>query len=370
MTVIKDNSELINFCNEIKHSNIIAIDTEFTREKTYYPKLCLLQITDGKNIAAIDALSIDDLSPLFEIIHDDNIIKIIHSAKQDLEIILNLTGKIPQNIFDTQIVASVCGFGESIAYADLAFTLLGVSIDKSQRYTNWESRPLSIKQIDYALKDVEYLIHIHQLLKTKLTELKREEWLEEEYLKLLVADNYYPNMENLWTKIKFRSKSKKFTYLVKELAKWREQKAQAVNITRNSVLSDKNILDITSNAYEATTTEELNLAYKYSPEIKLVIEKFIAENIYDVTIPKAEYDLNEEQQSLFLILKLALKLIAIQHRVPEKIIADTKMIEQFICKYDSAILQGWRYQIFGQIAEKITVGELAIRFNQGKIEIS
>jgi ribonuclease D len=370
MTIIKDNSELINFCNEIKHKNIIAIDTEFTREKTYYPKLCLLQITDGEIIAAIDTLSVSDLSPLFAIILDDNITKIIHSAKQDLEIILNLTGKIPQNIFDTQLVASVCGFGESVAYSDLVQSLIGASVDKSQRYTNWENRPLSQKQIDYALTDVEYLIPIYNLLKEKLTSLNRAQWLEEGYQKLLSVNNYYPNLENLWTKIKFRTKSKKFTYLVKELAKWRELKAQNLNLTRNFILSDKSILDITSTSYEISNPDDLNLPYKYSSEIKTVIENFIAENNYEVTFPKPEFELNDEQQSLFLMLKLVLKLIAVEQKVPEKIIADSKMIEQFICLHDSAILQGWRYQIFGQIAQKVTNGELSIRYNQGKIEIN
>ena len=187
MHYVKDTNHLAELCSKINKSKFLAIDTEFIREKTYWPKLCLIQVFNGEDKIIIDPLVKGlDLKPFFKILSNNEIVKIFHSGRQDIEIFYNLTKKIPKNIYDTQIAAMVCGFGDSIGYENLVSQLLGKKIDKTSRLTNWSNRPLSKKQINYAISDVTHLFEIYPLIKDKIINNKRESWVKEE-IKILIS---------------------------------------------------------------------------------------------------------------------------------------------------------------------------------------
>ena len=187
MHYVKDTKELTEICSKLQKSKILSIDTEFIREKTYWPKLCLIQVYNGFEKIIIDPLSSDiDLKPFFKILNNKEILKIFHSGRQDIEIFYNLTKKIPKNVYDTQIAAMVCGFGESVGYESLVSQILGRKIDKSSRLTNWSNRPLSSKQIDYAITDVTHLYDIYPIIKERVISNKSESWLREE-IKILIS---------------------------------------------------------------------------------------------------------------------------------------------------------------------------------------
>ena len=191
MHYVKDTKELTEICSKLQKSKILSIDTEFIREKTYWPKLCLIQVYNGFEKIIIDPLSSDiDLKPFFKILNNKEILKIFHSGRQDIEIFYNLTKKIPKNVYDTQIAAMVCGFGESVGYESLVSQILGRKIDKSSRLTNWSNRPLSSKQIDYAITDVTHLYDIYPIIKERVISNKRESWLREE-IKILISKKTY-----------------------------------------------------------------------------------------------------------------------------------------------------------------------------------
>ena len=191
MHYVKDTNHLVELCSKLNKSKFLAIDTEFIREKTYWPKLCLIQVFNGEDKIIIDPLEKKlDLKPFFKILSNNEIVKIFHSGRQDIEIFYNLTKKIPKNIYDTQIAAMVCGFGDSIGYENLVSQLLGKKIDKTSRLTNWSNRPLSKKQINYAISDVTHLYEVYPLIRDKIINNKRESWLKEE-IKILISKKTY-----------------------------------------------------------------------------------------------------------------------------------------------------------------------------------
>lgn len=375
MSVISCNTKLLEFCNLIKDSHHISIDTEFSRDKTYYPKLCLLQISDGINKAAIDPMQNIDLSPLWQIILDDNITKIFHSAKQDIEIIYNITGRVPQNIFDTQIVASVCGYKDSISYENLVNEIFKINLDKSQRYTDWSKRPLSKKQIKYALNDVEFLPELYEILKAELDNRKRSDWISEEMKNLTNKASYEIDIDNIWHKIKFQSKSKKFIYSVIEFAKWREIKAQYLNLPREKFLSDIVILELSS-----ILPDEIEKFSNYPRLGKIPTEYFqeiieISNNInnqqqYKVPSQNAAHDYRPVNQSKLLMLKFFLQLKASQLQIPERLIASTEDLKAF-CRGNKNIpaTRGWRNDVFGKDLELLMQGKIAISLENDEIKI-
>ena len=236
MSIISDNTSLIQFCHRLSKSAYITVDTEFIREKTYWPKLCLVQLANESEAKAIDVLAEGiNLDPLLELMTNSNVLKVFHAARQDLEIFFNLTKKVPYPFFDTQIAAMVCGFGDSVSYEALVRGILDTDMDKSSQFTDWSVRPLTSKQINYAIGDVTHLLPIYKWLTTKINANNRYEWLEEEIAKLSDKKLYLAVPEEAWRRIKTRKTTPRFLALLRELAAWRELEAQKRDLPRSRI---------------------------------------------------------------------------------------------------------------------------------------
>jgi ribonuclease D len=245
MTLISTTADLAAFCDRQSGADFVALDTEFMRDTTYWPKLCLVQVGGPEEAVAIDTLAKGiDLAPFYRMLADESLLKVLHSARQDLEIFFHETGKLPKPIFDSQVAAMVCGFGESVAYQTLARELAGAKIDKTSRFADWSHRPLTQRQIDYALADVIHLRPIYRKLKRKLRHNGREAWLGQEMDILTDPATYRLTPEHAWRRLKPRSHDRRFLAVVRSVAAWREEEAQRRDVPRNRVLRDEQLMDI------------------------------------------------------------------------------------------------------------------------------
>jgi ribonuclease D len=382
MTIITGNDQLQQLCHSLTSQSFITIDTEFLRDKTYYPRLCLIQIADDKDAYAIDCLAEHiDLSPLFAILNNEKILKVFHACRQDLEILYSFNKQMPKPIFDSQVAASVCGFGDSIGLENLAAKLLSVSIDKSSRFTDWSRRPLTAKQLDYALNDVIHLRDIYIKLNELLKENGRIGWLKEEMDELTNAKNYIIDHENIWQRLKIKSRSPKFLYMVKKLATWRELKAQQLNIPRSHMLKDDSLLEIAASAPK--TLDELKkirqintriTASELAGEILEVIERAKDKNpIGLVEIPP--YKKPVQEGSVIHMLKLLLKVKCEESKVAERMVASSKDIAEIAYLNDEVELlkipamHGWRYEVFGKYAADVKQGKMALKLENDQIKL-
>jgi ribonuclease D len=263
--LITNTDALAAFCKRLEGSAFITVDTEFMREKTFWPQLCLVQVGGADEARAIDPLADGiDLSPLFDLMRDTRTLKVFHAARQDLEIFYNLMGDFPIPLFDTQVAAMVCGFGDSVGYETLATKLAKARIDKSMRFTDWARRPLTDKQIRYALSDVTHLRVVYEKLARRLEKSNRADWLNEEMALLTSARNYRVDPAEAWQRLKTRTKTPRFLGVVKELAAWREIEAQTRDIPRQRVLRDETLLEIAAHA--PTTVDSLERRQPRRPE--------------------------------------------------------------------------------------------------------
>ena len=378
MHYVKDTKELIKICSKLQKSKILSIDTEFIREKTYWPKLCLIQIYNGSEKIIIDPLSNDiDLRPFFKILSNKEILKIFHSGRQDIEIFYNLTKKIPKNVYDTQIAAMVCGFGESVGYESLVSQILGRKIDKSSRLTNWSNRPLSSKQIDYAISDVTHLYDIYPIIKERIISNKRESWLKEEIKILTSKKTYDSNPNEAWRRLKYKNLNKKAIGVLVELAKWREVKAQDKNLPRGNILRDDAIYELCSaqpkNKNEMINLRTLNrkgpLRKEFTDEIIRIIK--IGKSIKRDDLPKIKptKKLPMGISSRVSILKILLDNVSEEFGVAQKLIANKNDLQELILSDNANIktLKGWRYKIFGKKAIDFKNGKISIRMKNDKI---
>ena len=247
MTLISRTDELKEACEKLGRAPFIAVDTEFMREQTFWPKLCLVQIAaDGMEVL-IDSQAPDlDLTPLFDLMVNEKVVKVFHSARQDIEIVHHLAGVIPHPIFDTQVAAMVCGFGEAVSYSMLVKRLLNRNLDKTSRFTDWSRRPLSERQLTYALGDVIYLRDLYPKLKAQLDQSERASWLNEEMAVLTDPATYELHPEQAWKRLKMRIKTPKALAVLMELAAWREREAQTQDVPRARILKDEALYDIAS----------------------------------------------------------------------------------------------------------------------------
>ena len=249
MTLIADSDALAAFCRRQSAASFVTIDTEFMRDRTYWPILCLVQIAGPEESAALDPLApAIDLTPLFALLAERRVLKVFHAARQDIEIFFNLTGAVPDPIFDTQVAAMVCGFGEAASYETLAGKLAGATIDKSSRFTDWSHRPLTERQLRYAMADVVPLRAVYEKLAARLDKTGRASWLEEEMATLTDPETYRLDPKLAWRRLKVRSSNRRMLALVEALAAWRETTAQQRDIPRSRVLRDESILEIAAHA--------------------------------------------------------------------------------------------------------------------------
>lgn len=380
MELIKTNEDLITVCKLISKAKYIAIDTEFIREKTYWSKLCLIQVCTNNLEIIIDPLENKiDLTPFIKILNKKSILKVFHSGRQDIEIFHNISGKIPQPIFDTQIAAMVCGFGESVGYDKLVDKILNKKIDKSSRFSNWAKRPLTKKQLNYAIRDVTYLFEIYPILNKEIKIKKREGWLDDELGVLLSKETYNTNPEIAYKRLKIRSFDIKTRAITYQLALWREKKAQALDIPRGRVLRDEIIYELAS--IKPKTTNEINNMRSFSNGFRLKedIKQEILDNILigltlkDKNLPKTpkRKSLPHGTNSRVSLLKILLNSVSEQHNVAQKLIASASDLEDLIANDEADIktLKGWRYELFGKKALDFKNGKIAIVMSNNNIEL-
>lgn len=372
--LIENTADLEQFCQHLQQQAFITVDLEFLREKTYYAQLCLIQVGTEEQAAIIDPLAPElDLTPFYKILDTPEIVKVFHSGRQDIEILYLKTGKIPANIFDTQIAAQVFGFGESAGYESLVKNILHLDLDKSCRFTNWSHRPLEKRQLEYALSDVTHLVNIYKYFKQKLEMTGKESWLSDEIEVLTNPETYHTDPYEVWHKIKHRSHNAYFLTILRELAAWREKRAQHKNTPRQSIIKDECLLNIAASCPK--NTEELAQIRNIRKDI---VNGRLAAEILDIisycqTLTPQQYVVLPKEKSvpagcsaLYELLKLLLKIKSQTSGVVSKLIADEDDLKMFASFRDknSPLLKGWRYELFGKEALELRNGTLSISFDK------
>jgi len=370
MTLIADSAELAAFCKRQAKAEFITVDTEFMRDSTYWPKLCLAQVGGPQEAAAVDTLAPDiDLAPLLTLMKNTKVLKVFHSARQDLEIFFLLMDALPEPIFDSQVAAMVCGFGDSVGYDKLVRKLTGKRIDKSKRFTDWSRRPLKQSQIDYALSDVVHLRPVYEKLRRQVENRARTAWLDEEMAVLNSPDTYRLEPETAWRRLKTRSASPRYLALLRALAAWREAEAQRRDVPRNRVLRDEQMFDIA--AHHPATAEELSHTRGFSRDaargrigqaILAALEEGMAVPEADCPEPPPQRDQPAGLGPLVDLLKVLLKLQCERHDVAQKLVASVADLERIAADDDAEVpaLTGWRHEIFGKEALALKQGRLAL----------
>jgi len=380
MKPIESTEELSAACARLAHHPFITIDTEFIRETTFWPELCLVQVASTDEAALIDPLAKGiDLAPLFDLLADTNVLKVFHAARQDIEIFFKLTGKVPEPVFDTQVAAMVCGFGDAIAYDQLVKRISGAHIDKSSRFTDWRQRPLSERQLSYALADVTHLRDVYTDLAERLASENREHWVAEEMGVLTAPETYDLKPEDAWTRLKLRVRKPTELQILRNIAAWREREARSRNQPRRRILKDDAIYEIAQQQPQTpealSRLRSLNKGIERSsiaaPLIKAVTDALEMDKHDLPPVPRAPAS-PEGTSAAVDLLRVLLKLTAEEHSVAQKIIATTDDLEQIAIhgeQADVAALKGWRNEVFGEKALRTVRGELAIRFEQRKLTV-
>lgn len=369
-------AELQVLCQQIKQESWLAIDTEFLREKTYYPKFCLLQIATLEWVACIDPIALEgEMDALFELINDPSIIKVLHSCRQDVEIFYQLTGKLPVPVYDTQIAAPLLGFQENPGYAMLVSGFLNINLSKTHTRTDWSQRPLSSEQIQYAADDVIYLAQIYQMMEQKLQELGRENWLKEDFEQLMNPELYDIPPENAWLKIRGKNKlTGKQLAIVQVLAEWRELAAKKSNKPKNWILRDEVILDMAklqpTNMQAIAEIRGINDGFvrRSGQQLCQLIKK--AQDMPGLKLKaKAKNGKKSQQQEAALdILSAVVRLRADENSLNPVILATRKDLEDLlIAAEDSLLLHGWRYSMVGHELQRILQGKISISINNNTL---
>ena len=379
MTLITETSKLIDACERFSRDSFLAIDTEFMRERTYYPQLCLIQIAGKDEAVTVDALATEiNLDPILDLMANHKIMKVFHACRQDMEIFFNLNRRIPFPVFDTQIGAMVCGYGESVGYDKLVRQITGVQIDKSSRFTDWSHRPLSKQQLNYALSDVTHLRTVYESLLNQLEKNGRINWLNEEFQNVLNPKTYDIPLDQIWKRLKIKNGRPKFLILVRELCAFREKEAQNRNIPRNRVIRDDVLLDIAarspSSSVDLAKVRSLSTQFAEGRLGKSIL-RVVAEasNIPESDAPQLE-KLNKskpQKPALIELLKVLLKHKSEDNNVAQKLIASTADLEA-IAENDNAnvlALSGWRKDVFGDDALLLKSGKIALSAAGDRIKV-
>jgi ribonuclease D len=377
MEIVTTTEGLKRLCQELSRDSFVTVDTEFMREQTFWPELCLIQIAGAEREAIIDPLAEGlSLKPFFDLMANKKVVKVFHAARQDLEIIWLKAKLIPEPIFDTQVAAMVCGFGDQVSYEALARRIAKVQIDKSSRFTDWSRRPLSQKQLAYALSDVIHLRPIYEKLRGLLDKSGREPWLEEELAVLTSPSTYETHPEEAWKRVKFRPRNRKQLAILISLAAWREREAQERNVPRSRILKDDAIAEAATQAPQdigaLKSLRALPRGYATSRVGEAVIKQVAAGLAMDAEqLPKLKADdtpLTETASVISDVLKLALKVICEKEGIAPRIVANSGDLDA-IAMDDAAdipLLKGWRRKLFGETALRIKAGEMAIVLENGK----
>lgn len=372
---IINTKQLTTFCEHLKaheKSGFITVDTEFMRRTTYWSQLCLIQVASSDQVVLIDPLAPGiDLKPFYEILAYEPLVKVFHAARQDVEIFFHAMGSVPSPIFDTQVAAMVCGYGDSIGYGNLVEELLKVGLDKTQRFTDWSRRPLKQDQLKYAMQDVTHLRQVYEILLEKLQHEHRKSWIESEMLILTEAKTYEINEMEVWQRIKVRSDQPRFLARMQYLAAARERHAISHNRPRTHVASDLVLLELAADP--PTSVEQIKALRSLSPSNELAKALFgalvEANALPDDLCPRREKKEQRTNVLLVEMLKVWLKQVAEDNKVASKLIATPDDIERFVNEPSSKtpMMFGWRHKIFGASAQEIIKGEKAIKYEKGRL---
>jgi ribonuclease D len=381
MTTLCDTGALAELCARLARAGFVAVDTEFMRDRTYWPRLCLVQIAgpgDG-DVAAIDALAPGlDLAPLYELLNRAPVVKVFHAMRQDIEIFYQRTGEIPAPVFDTQVAAMVCGFGDSVAYDRLAAQIAGARIDKASRFTDWSRRPLSDQQLRYALSDVIHLRPIYQELERRLADAGRESWVAEEMAVLCDPETYQQDPRKAWLRFKTRNPKPKFLAILREVAAWREEEAQRRDLPRGRILKDETVLEIAATApHSREQLQSLRGVGRDLVEgargngILHAVETALALPRSEWPQPAARRELPSGLGPLIDLLKVLLKARCEMHDVAPKLVASAPDLEEIAAADDADVpaMHGWRRTLFGDMALALKHGEIALSADHDRIAI-
>ena len=374
--VISTTQDLETFVDKISHAKWLAIDTEFLREKTYFAKLCLIQIEADGHRACIDPLSIDDMSAFNRLMHNPGIIKVLHAAHQDLEILLQLSGKVPAPIFDTQVAASVLGIGDQMGYARLVESMLGVSLAKTQSRTDWSKRPLRDVQLEYAIDDVRYLAQIYPVMIDQLTSQNRLSWLDKDFAKATDPETYAANPDERWKKVKGNQVLKRPQLaILKELAAWREDKAEQSDRPRKWILSDDILLDMAKQ--QPSTAEEIREIRGINPDrSQKNHDTWLALIKKGKETPEAEWPElkrankpSPNQNALIDLLMLVIQIQAKEHKITPAVIASRKRVADMILAGETHISDDWRGALVNDEIAAVIAGELMVGRANDKVTL-
>jgi len=376
MDLITTTADLAAACTRLAQHPVITVDTEFLRETTYYPLLCVVQIASPEEAVVIDALAEGiDLKPFFALMADEKVLKVFHAARQDIEIIWHRAGLLPHPIFDTQVAAMVLGYGDSIAYDQLVERITGHRPDKTHRFTDWSRRPLTKEQIHYAVSDVTHLRDVFTALDADLKRRKRSDWVSEEMDVLTSPRTYDFHPERAWERLKTRVRKPKELAVLMEVAAWREQEAQSRDVPRSRVMKDDAVGDIATHA--PTTLERLGSLRslpkgfersKWGADIIAAVQRGLTRDV--ATLPKIEKPRNNSNGAAIVeLLKVLLRMTSERHAVASKVIATVDDLEQIAAddNADVAALHGWRRELFGEAALALKHGQLALAIEKGRV---
>ncbi|MDB5512019.1 MAG: rnd [Enterovirga sp.] len=380
MDIISTTDALAAACSRFAAAPFVTVDTEFMRETTYYSRLCLIQMAGpGLDGVIVDPLAPGlDLAPFFALMADERVIKVFHSARQDVEIVWNMGRLVPTPLFDTQVAAMVCGYGDSVSYEQLANDLAKARIDKSSRFTDWSRRPLSEAQYAYALSDVTHLVTVYEALVARLEETGRSGWLADEMAILTSPDTYRNDPEQAWSRLSGRMRKPREFAVLMEVAAWREREAQTRDVPRGRVLKDEAVIDI---AVSAPTTVEALGRLRSIPngfersrtgaDILAAVERGLARDPAGVPIPSRSRQRMGGNGATVELLKVLLRAVAENERVAPKVIATVEDLEA-IAENDQAdvpALAGWRRELFGDKALALKSGEVALSIERGAVVV-
>lgn len=376
MSLVTTTNELAAVCDRLAKHPFVTVDTEFLRETTFWPKVCVIQLASPTEAAAIDTLAEGlDLSPFLALMANEAVVKVFHAARQDIEIVWRLARLIPKPLFDTQVAAMVCGYGEQVSYVELVKGIARVNLDKSSRFTDWSRRPLSDAQIDYAIADVTYLRDIYVHLRARLESSKRLDWLVDEMQTLTSPATYEQHPEDAWERLRHRARKPRDMAVLMELAAWRETEAQTRDVPRSRVLKDDVLIEITQ---AAPRSQEALINLRAFPrgmersragaEIVAAVERGLARD--PATLPHIERERrNNNNGATIELLKVLLRQVAEETSVAAKMIATVDDLEAIAAddRADVAALRGWRRAIFGEKAIELKRGRLALAVENGKV---
>ncbi len=380
MKIITKTNDLETLCKKLAKQDYCTIDTEFIREKTYYPNLCLIQVANDDVEAIIDPLSEEiDLTPLFKLLQNKKVLKVFHGGRQDVEIFYHLTGKIPKPIFDTQVAGMVVGFGDQIGYESLIKKTLNVQIDKGSRFTDWSHRPLSDKQLAYAMADVTHLRLAYKQILEDMEKDGRRKWVMEEMDILTSPETYDNHPEEAWQRVKLNTRKKQALAVLKSVAEWRERTAQKEDRPRGRILKDNPLREIAlhppKNMDALRKIRGIHPSFfdrKRGEDMLAAVQNGLKMPLDEIPSVNRKKPLPSSIGPVVEMLRVLLRLKSEKYDVAPKLLANTSDLEQ-IAAYgkdaDVRAMKGWRYELFGEKALAMKAGKLGLVIEKNKIAL-